>query len=87
MSILRLGLCRARLKEFDLAVEEFESGIQGIELMNPVKMEMLYWQADTYQKADKVEEAISRFTEIYKVKSDFKDIGERIRKLKSQSNP
>ena len=82
-SRLRLGLARARLKEFDLALEEFTEGIAGIELMNQDKMEMIYWRADTYERMQERENALKDFTIIYKVNIGFRDVKQRIEKLRA----
>ncbi len=81
-SRLRLGQARARLKEYDLAIEEFTEGIENLELMNQDKMDMIYWRADTRERNGDREKAIEDFTAIYKINIEFRDVSDRLAKLK-----
>jgi tetratricopeptide (TPR) repeat protein len=81
-SRLRLGQARARLQEFDLSIEEFTDGINAIEMMNDDKMELIYWRADTYERMGSREDAHKDFTDIYKVRINYRDVKDRLERLK-----
>ena len=77
---LRMGQCFASKTppQYDLALKRFEDTLKGIELKNEFWKNLMYFKADTLQKAGRKDEAKQIFLEIYEIDVKFKDITKRV---------
>ncbi len=64
-SLYRLGVAFRNKKQYDLAVEQFAQGIDGVENMKDVKKTLLYERCNIYQMMGKKAEATNDFMTIY----------------------
>ena len=81
-SLLNLGISFQRKEQWDLAIKQFSEGVDHLEVWNLQKMGLVYQRGDCYEQMGKKEEASKDFTSIYEKDISFKDIGERLAKLK-----
>ena len=77
-----MGQAFSKKKEYELAVEQFQSVLK---LVNPKEnqyRDILYHLGSAYEAAGKYEEAITEFTKIYKVDISFRDVQEKLKRLR-----
>jgi tetratricopeptide (TPR) repeat protein len=81
----RMGRCFAAKvpPQFDLALKRFDDTLKGIELKNESWKNLMYWKADTLERASRKDEAKVIFLEIYEIDVAFKDISKRVDNLSS----
>jgi tetratricopeptide (TPR) repeat protein len=82
---LRMGMCFASKvpPQFELALKRFDDTLKGIELKNDFWKTLMYWKADTLEKAGKKDDAKLIFLEVYEIDVAFKDISKRVDNLSS----
>ena len=80
---LRMGQCFASKTppQYDLALKRFDDTLKGLELKNEYWKNLMYYKADTLQKAGRKDEAKQIFLEIYEMDVKFKDISKRVDEL------
>jgi tetratricopeptide (TPR) repeat protein len=87
-SLNSLGICFSRKHQYDLAVKQFQTALDGIEVMNDRKKVILYNLGDCLTKmAGKHEDALKVFTQLYEADIGFKDVVKRLDELRKSSSP
>ncbi|MCK5707239.1 MAG: hypothetical protein KAI43_06250 [Candidatus Aureabacteria bacterium] len=78
-SINKLGICFERKNILDLAIEQFQKGIESCgNDMSSLKKDITYNLASTLEKAGKHDFAIEHYKAIYQVDISYKDISKKI---------
>lgn len=77
---LYLGRCFAANRQYDMAVEQFETALKEMDRMDKSKMETLYFLAETLEAAGQVDQAIEKYKEIYQNQASYRDVAERIQR-------
>ena len=77
-SLVLLGRCFMEKKLFDLALEQLQHAVEGINVMDDFKKEVLYLLAECYEKLERPEEAIEQFKAIYSNDIGYRDVAEKI---------
>ncbi len=77
-SLVLLGRCFMEKRLFDLALEQLQHAVEGINVMDDFKKEVLYLLAECYEKLEKPEEAIEQFKAIYSNDIGYRDVAEKI---------
>lgn len=78
-----MGESFVQKKEFDLAVEQYQSAIGILNPNDSQYRDIKYNLGLAYEYGGNKEKAVETFTEIYKVDIGFKDVQERLKRLKS----
>jgi tetratricopeptide (TPR) repeat protein len=73
-----MGQILIRKKMLDLAIEQFQDGINIIEDMNDLKKEMIYNLGLVYESVGKNDKALEQYKMIFKIDVGFRDINKRI---------
>jgi tetratricopeptide (TPR) repeat protein len=76
-----LGQAFVEKKDYDIAIENFQQSIQEIP-EKELQKDVLYDLGLAYEASKKIEQAIETFTQIYKEDLKYKDVGDRIKRLK-----
>ena len=77
-SLVLLGRCFMEKRLFDLALEQLQHAVEGINVMDDFKKEVLYLLAECYGKLERPEEAIEQFKAIYSNDIGYRDVAEKI---------
>lgn len=77
-SLVLLGRCFMAKSLFDLALEQLRQAVEGINVMDDFKKEVLYLLADCYEKLDQPENAIEQYKAIYSNDIGYRDVAEKI---------
>jgi len=77
-SLVLLGRCFMAKSLHDLALERFQQAVDGINVMDDFKKEVLYLLADCYQKLERPEDAIEQYKAIYSNDIGYRDVAEKI---------
>ena len=80
-SIVYLGQCFHKKKQYDIAIEEYTKAISEMLTMDRQKMDALYFLGMTYEETDNIEKAVECFKQIYRASIKFKDVADRISRL------
>ncbi|MDP8263377.1 MAG: hypothetical protein P9M13_08745 [Candidatus Ancaeobacter aquaticus] len=75
-----LGVCFTSKKMFDLAIEQYSTAIESLTEMTPLKKDIIYNLAATYEEMGKIPEALNEYKKIYTIDISFKDVAEKIEK-------
>ncbi|HRZ86475.1 MAG TPA: hypothetical protein P5287_01525 [bacterium] len=75
-----LGLCFKAKKMYDLAIEQFSAALETQREMSPLKKELTYNLAATYEAMGQIEKAVAEFKKIYTVDIAYKDVAVKIEK-------
>lgn len=75
-----LGICFKQKKMYDLAIEQFTLALENMREMTPIKKELIYNLAATYEAMGHIEKAVTEFKKIYTVDISFKDVAVKIEK-------
>jgi len=82
-SLNSLGICFSRKQQYDLAAKQFQTALDGIEVMNERKKVILYNLGDCLSRMPgKHEEALKVFTQLYEADIGFKDVAKRLDALR-----
>ncbi len=76
--MMYLGKCFQSKGQYDMAIEQLQSAINEMPVMDKQKMEAMYDLATIYESQDKSEDALELFKEIYRVDVNFLDVGKRM---------
>lgn len=77
-SLTYLGACFKSKRQFDLAVEQYQTVKSEITGMNDQKKDIIYQLAEGYELMDKREEAISEYKLIYASDIGYRDVAAKI---------
>jgi len=80
-SISMLGRCFLEKAQYDLALEQFERAIQAHPETDEQRKELLYYQAQTYEKMGKQQEALEIYKKLYSQDITFKDVSAKVEAL------
>ncbi|HOX04867.1 MAG TPA: tetratricopeptide repeat protein [Planctomycetota bacterium] len=87
-SLNSLGICFSRKQQFDLAAKQFQTALDGIEVMNERKKAILYNLGDCLAKMPgRHDEALKIFTQLYEADIGFKDVAKRLEELRKSPSP
>lgn len=86
-SLNYLGLCFKSKKMYDLAVEQFTAAIESLKEMTPLKKEIVYNLASTYEDMGNIEKAGIEYKKIYTIDIAFKDVAHKIEKIYRKTHP
>lgn len=78
-----MGQAFTKKKEYDLAVEQFNSALESVSTKEKRYLEVLYYLGIAYESGQQHQKAIDTFTNIYKADIGFRDVKDRIQKLKN----
>lgn len=81
MSLNYLGECFRLKGLLDLAVDQFQSALGAMHMMDSVKKDVIYNLARTYEDMGKADEALKHYKVIYAEDIGFRDIAERVEDL------
>jgi len=81
VSARMLGRCFMAKGQFDLALSQFDSAIQNHSQMDAEGKDLLYFQAQVYEKMGKSEEALRVYKKIYSQDITFRDVAQRVESL------
>ncbi len=84
-SIVYLGQCFHRKKQYDIAIEEYKKAIGEILTMDRQKMDALYFLGLSYEETGNVEKAVECFKQIYRANVKFRDVSDRMDRLAGKS--
>jgi len=82
-SCAMLGLCFREKELFDLAEEWYKRGIEADNCPEESRLGLLFDMAEMFEQADRKEEALKIFKEIYKENAGYRDVGDHIDALRS----
>jgi len=77
-SLVLLGRCFMAKSLYDLALEQLRQAVDGINVMDDFKKDVLYLLAECYQKLERPEDAIEQYKAIYSNDIGFRDVAEKI---------
>ena len=80
-ALVYLGRCFFAKKQYDMAIEQFNTANEGMIGMNKEKMDALYHLGLTYEAMENAEKASECFKQIYQANISFRDVAERIENL------
>jgi tetratricopeptide (TPR) repeat protein len=86
-SQLRLGRAFKAKGQFDLALRQLEQALEGQAGMSDRVKEVLYERGDTLERMGRAPEAKAEFGRIYEADINYRDVGDRLRKLEGGENP
>ena len=81
-SQMAMGRCWMTEKEPEMAIENFRQALGEDNTLTEITKEILYHLADAYEKAGNKDEAEKHFKQIMKEDISFRDVRDRIKKLK-----
>ncbi len=80
-SIVYLGQCFHQMKQYDIAIEEFNKAIGEMIPMDKQKMDAMYFLAQTYEELGSNDKALDNYKQIYRANIKFRDVADRINKM------
>ena len=80
-STVYIGMCFAAKGQYDMAVEQFESAIEGMQVMDKEKLNALYQFGLTCEAMGNDEKALDCFKQIYQTDVNYKDVASRMEKF------
>jgi tetratricopeptide (TPR) repeat protein len=80
-----IGMCFAEKGQYDMAVEQFESAISEMHIMDKTKLNALYQLGVTSDKMGNDEKALDCFKKIYQTDINYLDVSERMQKYYNKS--
>ncbi|HBC86555.1 MAG TPA: hypothetical protein DCZ94_06335 [Lentisphaeria bacterium] len=84
-SIVYLGQCFQSMKQYDIAVEEFNKAIGEMIPMDRQKMDALYFLALTYEEMGLPDKAQENYKMIYRANIKFRDVADRMNRLSGKA--
>ena len=81
LALVYLGRCFFAKKQFDIAVEQFNSALASMLTMNKERMNALYYLATTYEAMDNKEKATEAYKEIYQANINYRDVAQKMEAL------
>jgi tetratricopeptide (TPR) repeat protein len=82
---MRMGLGFAAKGQYELALKRFDETLVGMEIKNDAWKNLHYFKADTLEKANRPQDALKTFLEIYEVDVSFRDVGKRVEGLQQKT--
>ena len=77
-----MGQAFTKRKEYDLAVEQFQNALNSLSPKDRLYKDTLYHLGMAYEAADQRENALDTFMSIYKEDINYRDVKDRVKKLK-----
>lgn len=77
-STIYLGRCFASKGQHDLAIDQYQTGIAELEVMNAVKKDALYSLAKSLEEVGRTDEALDQYKEIYAADLSYRDVADII---------
>lgn len=81
IALVYLGRCFKEKKQYDIAIEQLETAINGMVSMNKEKMDALYHMGTTYEAMGNKEKAGDCFKEIYQANINFRDVAQKMEQM------
>lgn len=82
MSYIYMGQAFTKKQEYGLAEQQFQMALDSVSAQDKQRKDILYHLGITYEANKKFQQAIDAFTEIYTVDINFKDVQERLKKVR-----
>ncbi len=83
-SLAMLGRCFLKKDMPDLAIKQFHEGLKGVEIMDERRKELLYYLAEAHEASGELEEAMKRYEEIYEEDINYRDVADRLARLREK---
>jgi len=80
-SIVYLGQCFQLMKQYDIAIEEFNKALGEMVAMDRQKMDALYCLSSAYEEMNMPDKALENYKQIYRANIKYKDVADRINRL------
>ena len=80
-ALVYLGRCFMEKGQYDIAIEQLTTALEGMLTMNKEKMEALYYLGNAYEALGNKEEARNCYKQIYKADISYRDVEQRIQSL------
>ncbi len=77
-AIVYLGRCFQAKKQFDMAVEQYNSALSDMLTMNEQKLDTLYYLGQTYEEMGNKADALDCFKKIYSTDVTYRDVKDRV---------
>lgn len=82
-----MGRCMMRKNLPDLAIEQFNAALDGLDKTDPERKEILYDLALALESQGTTADAVAKLREIYAIDVNFRDVGARLQKYYQQRTP
>ena len=79
-----MGQAFLNKKDFDMAIEQFKNALQTLSPKDRLYKDTLYHLGMAYEAANRKADAIESFMTIYKEDIKYRDVQERLNRLKQQ---
>jgi len=80
-ALVYLGRCFYEKQQYDIAIEQFSTALEGMLAMNKEKMEALYYLGIAYEAIGNNDEAKNCYKQIYKSDISYRDVESRMQSL------
>jgi len=80
-STVYIGMCFSAKGQFDMAVEQFETALEGMPVMDKEKLNALYQFGLTCETMENTEKALDCFKQIYQTDVNYLDVSARMEKF------
>jgi tetratricopeptide (TPR) repeat protein len=80
-ALVYLGLCFHTKGQYDMAIEQYNTAIQGMVGMHKEKLDALYNLGLTYEAMENIEKATECFKQIYQAKISYKDVAKKMESI------
>ena len=80
-ALVYLGRCFSVKKQYDIAIEQFNTALESMLTMNKDKKDALYYLGNVYEEMGSAEEAKNCYKQIYKADISFRDVEARMQNL------